>query len=538
METVGGLTRDLGATVLQTVSAPRGLDVPVTRLIVYDASDPIDCEPGDFVLAIGMEPGRELKRLLENVSRRGAAALAVKAPAAEAIAQDAAGLGTALIAVRLGAAWAQIILLLSALISRESIGAQGDGLSGADPGDLFAVANVVAQMVDAPVTIEDRQSRILAFSRRQDEADAARTATILGREVPVAWQRWLHEIGFFQRLARETGPIYIENKEADLLPRVAIAVRAGDEVLGSIWAVVRGPMSAEHERALAEAAGFVALHLLRHRLTSDVRGGFEKELITTVLEGGPLADDAAMRLHLGSHGFRVLALAAEEEGGSDATQLSLLRCRDMLALHLSATHPRAVTDLFGGVVYAVVPTGERTGGPPAALRETLLRFVERSAELLHMRVRIAIGPHARNVSDVPLSRAGADQVLRVLRSPYSDRAVAEVGDVGSDLLLLRFADACRDDPSLSTGPLIALRDHDRKYRTAYVQTLRAYLDCFGNVEQMAQELKVHENTVRYRVRQMQSLVDLNLSDASSRLTLMLQLRLLPLLSPADESAST
>ena len=50
--------------------------------------------------------------------------------------------------------------------------------------DLFSLANAICACIDAPVTIEDSQSRVLAFSSRQDEADAMRIATVLGLRVP------------------------------------------------------------------------------------------------------------------------------------------------------------------------------------------------------------------------------------------------------------------------------------------------------------------------------------------------------------------
>ena len=39
-------------------------------------------------------------------------------------------------------------------------------------------------MVDAPVTIEDANSRVLAYSARQELTDPARVATIMGRRMP------------------------------------------------------------------------------------------------------------------------------------------------------------------------------------------------------------------------------------------------------------------------------------------------------------------------------------------------------------------
>jgi hypothetical protein len=64
------------------------------------------------------------------------------------------------------------------------------------------VANAVAALIDAPVTIEDRSSRVLAFSGRQDEADQSRAETILGRQVPERYSQLLTGLGVFRELYR------------------------------------------------------------------------------------------------------------------------------------------------------------------------------------------------------------------------------------------------------------------------------------------------------------------------------------------------
>jgi DNA-binding PucR family transcriptional regulator len=58
------------------------------------------------------------------------------------------------------------------------------------------------------------------------------------------------------------------------------------------------------------------------------------------------------------------------------------------------------------------------------------------------------------------------------------------------------------------------------------QTLRAYLDSFGDVAGAAQQLHVHPNTVRYRVRRIATLLATSLADPDARLLLSLGLRVL------------
>ena len=120
--------------------------------------------------------------------------------------------------------------------------------------------------------------------------------TILGRQVPERYTRILNERGVFRELHRSDLPVFIspipDGQDAFSMPRVAIAVRAGDEVLGSIWAAVPGPLSDERADAFGDAAKLVALHMLRVRAGADVQRRLRADLLSSALEGGTGARDA------------------------------------------------------------------------------------------------------------------------------------------------------------------------------------------------------------------------------------------------------
>ena len=103
--------------------------------------------------------------------------------------------------------------------------------------ELFALADACAALVGAPITIEDTQSRVLAYSSTQDVADPARVSTIVGRRVPDEVIASLRGRGVFRRLARSDQPFFVPAGRG-LGARLVVPVRAGTEWLGSIWAVV------------------------------------------------------------------------------------------------------------------------------------------------------------------------------------------------------------------------------------------------------------------------------------------------------------
>jgi sugar diacid utilization regulator len=523
MATLAELVENLGGTVVEVIAAPRGLDVDLGRVVVHDPREHVEVGAGDVVLGVGLGPGRELAGLLRTMVDAGAAALLIKATRSDEIVADAQAAAVAVLVVPPGTPWAHVVTLVSSLLSADRFRSDGERLGDASAGDLFAVANSVADMVGAPITIEDPHSVVIAFSGRQDEADPARVATVLGRRVPEVYRRALTEQGVMRRLYSEPGAVYSPGLGPDGMPRVAVAVRAGQEVLGSIWAAITGPLDAEHEKMLCDAANFVALHLLRHQVAADAHRGLEADLIAAVLSGGSLAVEAARRLDMRGPQFRVVAVSVAD-GDREDRDIQLARCRNLLALQLSAVHRGSPTAQIGGVVYAVVPAQGDANRAPAALRSAMEQYTARTSALLKTEVVAGIGAQVAGIADIPVSRSSADKVLRVLRAE-GGRAVADIDEVRAHALLLDFAAAYGGDPALSGGPLRTLRAHDEAHSTSYTETLCAYLDGFGDIDNAARRLRVHANTVRYRLKQLDRIVDLKLDDPSQRLALMLQLRL-------------
>lgn len=253
------------------------------------------------------------------------------------------------------------------------------------------------------MTVEDRNGRALAFSSRQDEGDGdgegddARIATILDRQVPAEKLRALEERGAFRSLYRNDEPLYLEAIAEK--PRVAIAVRAGGEILGSLWVVAKGPLTRDNERALSDAAKVAALHLLRRRAGEDVGHRLHADLLATLLEGGEGAPGAATRLRLSAQPACILALAATDTSPAADRVVAADRIAGALALYLNAINPRTATATLGGVTYAVLPAASEDAARRVA--ETLLERIGERASAV-----IGVGRRGHAGGPPPLPRRG------------------------------------------------------------------------------------------------------------------------------------
>jgi sugar diacid utilization regulator len=129
---------------------------------------------------------------------------------------------------------------------------------------------------------------------------------------------------------------------------------------------------------------------------------------------------------------------------------------------------------------------------------------------------------AAEVSDLAAARREADECLAL--HEMSPRAMIPVYDESwDDILLQRLRTASRSGRSPDRGPVAELRRHDIANATDYVATLRAWLEAQGDPTEAGERLGVHENTVRYRMRKMAEITNLELDDAKKRLAMMIQL---------------
>ena len=300
--------------------------------------------------------------------------------------------------------------------------------------------------------------------------------------------------------------------------RLAVAVRAGGEALGSIW-VSEGcePFRPGSREALREAARVAALHLIRHQAGESITRRRRSELLRAVLGGSAeLLPDA-----LGRRGpFSVLALTIAATDQATRT-IWAERAFDIVSLHCERRRQAACVAV-DGVLYVAL------AGPQASLahaRPAADEIVALLAQRLPAPPRAAIGSAVQAPRELAQSRAEAEQALAATAGTVEPGTVVHVDDVRGTILLDRLRELAAHDPSLREGPLAMLRAHDAERGTQFIATLAAYLDAFGDVGLAARSLEVHPNTFRYRLQRLVELAGLDLDDPDERLLLHLQLRL-------------
>ncbi|MEU8174163.1 helix-turn-helix domain-containing protein [Microbispora hainanensis] len=504
MITLDRLVNVLGAYGVRLCGRPERRSVRLRSVAMPDATD--GRVTGDVLVAVGAGSVTEAVRWAVAAQ---AAVVLVRAGAETAREAAVAGESNdvAVLLVDPAVSWSHLVGVVYGLVleGRETE-------SGRGPTDLFALADSLADAVGGAVTIEDPLSRVLAYSRSQQAGDPARLETILVRQVPERLREVFRERGVFARLTATDEPIFVEpDPSHGMTGRMAVAVRAGRELLGSVWVTCGSPLTGARHTALANGARTVALHLLRSRASADLERQVESDLVVRLLEGTADAATVVSRLGLPTREMRVVAVRTHT---TEEPHAMLLLAFEKATTGFGWSRPGR-SALLGDTLYTVLPDAGA-----AAARE----WVAALAAGLPPRVRVAAGiGAAAQAAELPASRREAEECLALHERDASRAEPPAYDESWDDILLQRLRAAARAGRVPARGPVSALRRHDALHDTHYVATLRAWLEAQGDLVAAAERLGVHANTVRNRLRRMSEVTPLHLDDPRKRLAMVITL---------------
>ncbi|TYB47655.1 PucR family transcriptional regulator [Nonomuraea sp. PA05] len=536
MITLDRLVNVLGGYGVRLCNRPQARTAWLRSVAVADAAD--RHVSGDLLLAVGAS---SLAEAMEWATAAKATAVLVKAPTTgpgdqggadatgpgggadadvEAAAlSDRGGAGVERQAAALGDRHHLAVLLAEPAVSWSQLAGVVYGLvlesretaSGRGPTDLFALADSLADVIGGAVTIEDRHWRVLAYSRSQEAGDPARLETILARRVPDRLRELFQQQGVLTRLAADE-PVFVPADPGNgLTGRMAVAVRAGRELLGSVWVTCERPLTGAHRHALADGARTVALHLLRSRASADLERQVESDLVIRLLDGSADAVTAISRLGLAARPWRVVAVRAHTGG---ERQAALLLAFEQATTGFGWSRPGR-SALLGDTLYTILP---------AEQAESARRWITALRAELPGQVHVAAGIGApAEVAELPASRQEADECLALHEDGPPGAVPPAYDESWGDILLRRLRAAARTGRVPARGPVSTLLRHDSRHGTHFAATLRAWLESQGDLASAAERLGVHPNTVRNRLRKMGELAPLDLDDARQRLAMTIML---------------
>ena len=403
------------------------------------------------------------------------------------------------------------------------------------------ICRTLADLLESAVSVEDASFHLLAHAG--GSADPHRKETILRQGTP---QRVLFDPQI-QRMLREVeakrGPVKVPafphlgmSRERLIAP-----ILAAGQVLGYISILDHPPHNEELAfMAIEQAALVLALSVAKERELSEVEGRVRGEYLEDLLHGTYGDEAAAQRRarHLGYplHGSHIVMLVDIDDFrgfnrtrqiSEDAIQALKREFLRRVTGVVRISYARALVQGRSDQVVALLPLGTETGDYQVRAHALGLQIQQAIAE---WKPGFTISVGFSGPTEAPTGVAGAlREVTSVMESLARFKRwsqVVAVPELGLTGLLAAVTDERLVDYSRRhLGPLI---EHDTSRKGNLVATLRAYLET-GEQQQAAQKLRVHPNTLRYRLDRIREISGVDLEDPEIRLNLAVALRVQALL---------
>jgi hypothetical protein len=426
-------------------------------------------------------------------------------------------------------------------------------------GDYQELVDEVSALLGAPATLEDRDFRLIAFGAHDSEddfgesaLDPVRTRSILTRRSTAEVRAWFERFG----IARAVAPVRIPAApDAGVFrPRLCLPVRHGGVVHGYVWLLD----DAEHTPAQLGASMHVAARigaLLAAEARAGADAGRALRVLLTAAGPGDRHDTALEALSgvLGADAdeWHALVCVLPWPGGEDGEPPGPHAVPGVAALCVlpgdqpaaDGAGPAAGTGPGAGQVLAAlvrlraaavlspaVTAADRLMGAAGGRPGTVHGAAGTAGAAAGVRpgraggATAGIGAPRRGLGTLPEAWREAAAAARAARAQPRLGPVAQWAGLGPYRMLTALPGDAAPDPAVA--PLLAPA-HMELARTAEV-----FLDHAGQAGRAAAELRIHRQTLYYRLSRVERLTGLDLDDGEDRLLLHMALKAARLAGPA------
>lgn len=392
-------------------------------------------------------------------------------------------------------------------------------------GDLMEFADRISSVLGCPVTIEDGNHRLLAYSTHEETTDQARISTIIGRRVPEKVINSLWKAGILPALLKNEKPVQVPSiDDVGLGKRAAISIRKNNEILGFIWVLEAShPFSDEDMEFLELAAKEAKNQLLQLQLRKKRKEESHQEFFWQLLTGH-FQDEQELTEKLAQFSLHIPAVFSiivfefpDEITRAVESQISyMLTTTQKIKSYFFTTDQNRLILLVGA---------EAMAGFPASIGRFIPYFIRQMSSRFHVAdIAGAAGSVYRKFSEGMHSYHEALFTLKIKYAfPVDTENMTQYRQLGiyqaMDLLIeSRYSET--EHPSIQL-----LKDYDAKNQTDLLRTLKAYLEKDGQPNETAKYLHIHVNTLNYRLKRISEIGEINLKDPLLKMSLFLSFKL-------------
>lgn len=387
---------------------------------------------------------------------------------------------------------------------------EGDSLQG--------VAEALSEILGRSITVEDDALDVLAAAEVGPVDEARKRSIREGRTNPELINA-LIDRGIYTRLMKERGPLYVSPipELGMTMERIVAPIFVAHRIVGYVW-IISGDRALTEldELAIEHTATVAAVILLKEqeiqRAELEQQGDLLQQLLHLNGPPDPLLLGQVQRL--GFHAdrpFRVLLI----EGTS--TPVSLLDLPQKVKRWLENANLPALVTMEADQVIAVLQNQPSNLGKPLADR------LATQLSTPNLQLLMGLGGLAVEISDLGRSFTQAGEALDVAHRLDREQGMIAFDDLGSLHWFNRLPPETLEE-NVYFQAIRALDEHDGAHRGKLLHSLGAFLQTGGKTTEAARKLNLHRNTLSYRIRRIEELLEVDLTDPDIRFELLAALK--------------
>ena len=294
-----------------------------------------------------------------------------------------------------------------------------------------------------------------------------------------------------------------------------------------------GPLPECLEDCLSVLRLFYGQRLAESRLKTRYRNEFVQDLIYGRIYHEEEVRNRARAFHWKLDGGIVCLIISPElaEATGAALDEALLNGFNLIQSRVLAFFPKSVYARLPDSLVVVLPLGlpedrgreTRLRDFRAALREVMESALHDARDRCGIRFFASAGSWREKPILVHQSYQEARQALMILRGEMSQQDFVFWEQLGGSRMIAMLADMdpAREFCRQTLAPLL----RESRGGEELIHTLLCVEECGGDLRRAAKALSLHYNTLRYRLRRIQEILDISPHDGERRFNLSLALRL-------------
>ncbi|MFK2827273.1 helix-turn-helix domain-containing protein [Bacillus sp. B190/17] len=393
--------------------------------------------------------------------------------------------------------------------------------------DINEITEMVSTFLKKPVVVENDQFSLLAYSSYYIEHfDKANQQTIFTKQWPISILEKFIDEGIVEQLKSIDGPFRVPQiKDIGLNQRVVVSAKYKEQIFGYIWVQETDPPLTNAQMTFLHKVSLHVGRLLYKEnqlkiMKDEKRSQFYKKIIdeTYRTESQIKWEAANMNISLPSI-FIVNVFTVAQVDGEIFEELT-----ETVRLFTHALNRPAYLFTDELKIIVIIGSNSPTPGQLPQSAEELTNTV--LSQCKHQTVYAGIGGEYTSILKL---RQSYLEALRVIKTAEFLSIPSLLTFEYDKLGVLRYLESIahfNSETSYVNQDLVKLERKDQESQSNLLQTLEAYLLNNCRIKPTAEQLFIHTNTLKYRLKQISELTSIDFDDFNMKCQLFIDLQLI------------